>query len=126
MSINKIKAKFSNQTVGSWLNKMPNELEIDAIGLWQIIPAGTRNFCLAGEDLEQFTRRAIAAVLERGAVPARGIEGSGGRWRRTVEYGQTNAEIVNNIVSQWLDHSTREPDVGDVWFVLPKFIDEIL
>jgi hypothetical protein len=124
MKIDKIKSKFSNQTVRSWLKKMPNELEIDAIGLWQIIPAGVHNFGLSGNELEEFTQRAIIAILERGGLPAIGYNSAdGGGWKRAIEYGETNSEIVRNIVQKWLYEIGRKPEVDDIWFVKKEKID---
>ena len=123
MKIDKVKSKFSNQTVGTWLKKMPNELAIDAIGLWQIIPSGIHSYGFSGDDLEEFTRRALSAVLARGAVPVMGSNDPRIGWRHAKEYGSTNEIIIDKIVQEWLCDAEREPHVEDVWFIMPQHVN---
>jgi hypothetical protein len=124
MKIDNVRSKFSSQTVKSWLKKLPNELAIDAIGLWQVIPAGRRNFGLSGSDLEEFTRRALAALIDQGAVPVIGYNSpEGGGWKRVIEYGESKEQIVNGIVQKWLHELKREPEVDDLWFVKESEVD---
>jgi hypothetical protein len=115
MTIESIVNKFSPQTVESWLELMPNELEHDFVGLWQIIPQGVRGFGLSGPNLEQFTRRALNSLLDRGAIPMKGPTFS-----PDLRYGNRREEIVDNIVRVWLGEHSKEAGVDDVWFGLPE------
>lgn len=115
MNIDNIRSKhFPEETVQTYIELTPNELERDYVGLFEIIGEGKRSFSLSGPDLEEFTRRALAAVLDRGAVPV-----SGPNPDRELSYGTERNEIIDNIVKYWLYESDRDPDVGDVWFGVP-------
>jgi hypothetical protein len=123
MSIDNKRSRYSDQTVGDWLENMPNELDVDAIGLWQIIPTGTREFGLAGLQLEEFIERAVLAILDRGAVPVKGNSNPEIGWRRFNDYGISKREITDNLVRFWLYNANREPDVEDLWFIMPHYIN---
>lgn len=121
--IDNIRDRYFGQTVAEWLECMPNELPVDAVGLWQIIPQGRRGFGLDGDDLVEFTRRAIMALLERGARPVRSLDRSPG-WQRDHSYGETPDEIVDAVIVEWLAPGVGDPKVGDVWFATPdRYVD---
>ncbi|WYX25629.1 hypothetical protein WJ969_07865 [Achromobacter xylosoxidans] len=63
--------KYFGTPMSEWIARVPNELGVDAVGLWQIIPVGADHFGLSGAELEDFSRRCIVALLEKGAVPVR-------------------------------------------------------
>jgi hypothetical protein len=56
-------------SLSEWIERVPNELPADAVGLWQIIPAGIDSFGLAGAELESFAKRCIFALIKSGAKP---------------------------------------------------------
>ena len=51
---------------------VPNELPIDAVGLWQIMAAGRGGFELSGTELVEFVRLVLLALFEKGAKPVTG------------------------------------------------------
>ena len=52
--------------LSEWISLIPNELEDDAVGLWQIIPTLRKAFGLEGAELERAIREALAKLLARG------------------------------------------------------------
>ena len=52
--------------------QVANELAVDAVGMWQIVPGGRRGFGLKGEALTDYVRRCIAELLSHAAVPVIG------------------------------------------------------
>ncbi|WP_457152826.1 hypothetical protein [Mesorhizobium sp. P5_C1] len=104
-----------------WLENMPNELDRDAIGLWQIIPVGRHEFELTGEDLKTFTRVSLEKIFRRGGIP---VTGNMGKWVRDHRYGVSESEIIENIIEVWSVDSFAEPDVEDGWFALPELIED--
>lgn len=111
--------KFFGTTAEEWLKLMTNELESDAIGLWQIVPVGKYDFELDLSDLEEFTRSSLNMLMLKGAVP---VKGKDGLWVLEGKYGKNSEEIINNIISTWINTASPDPDVGDVWFTLPQFV----
>jgi hypothetical protein len=111
--------RFHGTSAADWIARVPNELEVDAVGLWQIIPAGRHGFGFSGADLEQFTREALSELLARGALP---VTGQDGVWVIEHRYGAKADEIIDNVVKKWLSEGMRDPDVGDVWFGLAAFL----
>jgi hypothetical protein len=57
------KDRFSGRPLSQWLAEIPNELEIDAVGLWQIIPRLRRDFGLEREGV-----RRIRTLSPRGPM----------------------------------------------------------
>jgi hypothetical protein len=109
----------------------PDELPIDAVGLWQIVPFGYEGFNLRGDDLVDFTRRCIMALLDRGAKPVRGDMSGTYDWVIQSQYGEVNDEIADSIIAEWLSYGDGEPkpakledgnnpaNPGGIWFGLP-------
>lgn len=97
--------------------RVPAELAVDAVGLWQVVAAGREGSDLAGNDLYNFVRQHIVALLEKGAKPVIGSADKMYFWV-VVDYGKTPDEIADAILMEW-QNSGREPDVGGVWFALP-------
>ena len=119
-----LRDKFYGQTVEEWIEKIPGELPIDAVGLWQIVSFAREGFELSGEELINVTRRSIAALLTKGAVPVVGAMDGVHFWT-PVSYGDTSEEICQAILTEWRN-SGRDPDVGDVWFALPHMLEATL
>src|SRR4051795_6106742 len=59
----------SGETLSEYIKQVANELPVDAVGMWQIVPGGRHGFGLEGEALTGYVRRCIAELLSRGAVP---------------------------------------------------------
>ena len=106
-------------SAGEWIALIPNELQVDAVGLWQIIPVGRHEFGFEGRDLEEFTRGALKGLLAKGAMPITGQEKV---WVVEPRYGTKSDEIIDKVVKTWLSEGMREPDVGDVWFGLTTVV----
>lgn len=108
--------KYNGMTLSDWIRACPNELDIDAVGLWQIVPTMCRSFGLSGGALDRAVRDTLHALLARGALPVVGSMSDGvGRWTYTPRYGKEASAIVEAVIAEW--HAMgRDPDVGDVWF----------
>lgn len=108
--------KYFGSTIDESVEKTPNELEIDEVGLWQVIPRGRDSFGLDGNDLIDFTRRHIIALVEWGGVPVIAL-------KHQPQYGVTAEEIAENIIAEWLESGGGDPDVGGIWFATPDRVD---
>lgn len=113
--------KYNGGKLNDWLKLFPNELDVDAVGFWQVVSTMCRGFGLSGSDLDQAVRDALHALLARGALPVVGSMSDGiGCWAYTPRYGEEASAIVEAVIAEW--HAMkRDPDVGDVWFALPHF-----
>jgi hypothetical protein len=120
-----LRDKFYGQTVEEWVEKLPGELPIDAVGLWQVVSFGREGFGLSGEELITVVRQGIAALLLKGAVPVVGAMDNIHIWTPVDYYGDTAEEISEAIIAEWRN-SGREPDAGGVWFALPHILEATL
>jgi len=107
--------KYFGLTTSEWVERIPNELEIDAVGLWQIIPVGKDSFELTGEELREFTKLAIIELLEHGAVPVRASKKKDELWVHQKQYGEQHEEIAESIITEW-EKNNIDPDVDGIWF----------
>jgi hypothetical protein len=107
-------------TIAEHIKTVPDELPVDAVGLWQIVPAGRYGFELSGSDLAEFVRRCVFALLERGAKPVVGGGGTGYDWILQPQYGEANEEIAATVVREWLSAGAGDSDPGGLWFALPS------
>ena len=99
---------------------VPNELEVDAVGLWQIVPCFKRDFGLQGAELERYVRQCISLLLERGAVPVWGNDNKDG-WQIWTGLSSHPGPTLEKVIEYW--HALgRDPDLGDIWFALPEFV----
>ena len=78
----------------------PNELDQDAVGIWQIVPDAEHAFGLSGDDLFEYVRRAVVALLDAGAVPVKFEDGSGYEWTHQKQYGVASDEISEAVVAE--------------------------
>lgn len=93
-----LRDKDDGMTVDEALDGMTNELAIDAVGLWQIVPAGRLRFGLSGDLLVEFVRRAIAIFLAKGAKPVTGATDYGHNWA-LLDFGDTPEAISDAIIA---------------------------
>jgi len=112
--------KNFGQTVIEYIQTVPGELPVDAVGLWQIVPAGREGFDLKGEDLAQFIRLCVFALLKHGAVPVTGGAGTEYDWLHEHRYGNTMDEIADAVVAEWMVSGAPDCDPGGLWFALPS------
>lgn len=104
-------------TVSEWIAKTPAELDVDAVGLWQIVNNGQREFGLEGAALADFVGRSVVELVKAGAQPVHALEGER-HWRTKAGYGEQPEEIADKVVAEWQE-SGRDPDVSGLWFALP-------
>jgi hypothetical protein len=99
-----------------------DELPIDAVGMWQIVPGARRGFDLEGDALTDYVRRCIAELLSRGAMPVVGGGKDGPHdWIVQPQYGSRPEEIIENVVREWLANGAKNEDPGGLWFALPQY-----
>ncbi len=111
--------KRTGETVDEYIAKIPNELAVDAVGLWQIVPVARDAFGLEGASLVDFIRRSLLALFARGAKPAMMRKGTG-RWIFR-DYGDTPESMATAIITEWQKLGCKDPEPFDsLWFVLPR------
>ena len=93
--------KRSGETMSDYIVQVANELPVDAVGMWQIVPGGRRGFDLEGDALTDYVRRCIAELLSRGAVPVFGGGPDGPHeWIVQRQYGSRPEEIIENVIRE--------------------------
>jgi hypothetical protein len=109
-------------TLSDYIVQVANELPYDAVGMWQIVPGGRKGFGFEGEALTDYVRRCIAELLSRGAVPVVGGGPDGPHeWIAQPQYGSELAEIIENVVREWLANGGKDEDPGGLWFALREY-----
>lgn len=116
-----LRHKYFDRPMSEWIRMVANELPIDAVGMWQIVPGGRHGFGLEGEALTDYVRRCIAELLSRGAVPVVGGGDTGYYWIEQKQYGSMPGEIIENVVREWLANGAKDEDPGGLWFALKKY-----
>lgn len=111
------KHPYDGTPLSSWIERVPNELPRDAVGLWQFIPALRESFKLEGKALEAAVAATVQALLERGAVPVRCGPKNGPEWVIDDAYSKDWGEIKAKVVKDWV-REDNEPGVDDVWFAI--------
>lgn len=116
-----IRDNDSGQTISEVIAHIPDELAIDAVGIWHIVPIGQGNFGLSGSELVSFMRRAIIALLDAGAVPVRAVPGSGYEWVRQKQYGDARDQIAEAVIEEWkaVPDNTIAQITHCPWFAKP-------
>ncbi len=109
-------------SLDEWLSRLPNELAIDAVGMWQIIPVLRQQFNLEGDELVEWTHRGILALIARGAVPVKGSDQTKG-WHQQHGYGATPQAMTETIIAEW-QLTGEDPEPYDsLWFALQSEIE---
>jgi hypothetical protein len=106
--------------LSEWINQLPAELPVDAVGLWQFVPEAREEFGFADEELIACVERAIHALLAHGARPVIGGAGTQHFWIEQTHYGTQPDEIVGNIIAEWRGWGLGNPTVSGLWFALPE------
>ena len=112
--------KIYGHTIAEHIETVSGELDVDAVGLWQIVPAGREGFRLENAELTEFVRQCILALLASGAKPVKGGGGTRFDWILQTHYGESDLEIANSIVGEWLEIGAGDVSPGGVWFALPS------
>jgi hypothetical protein len=123
-TMNQLRDRFYGCTIDEYVEKVPNELPVDAVGLWQIVSFGRQGFGLSGDELTDFVRRCLSGIFARGAKPVQGALDGIHVWT-LVPYGDRPAETIQAIVEEW-KASGHDPDPGGIWFALPHVYSETL
>ena len=66
--------KYYGDLLSDYIVQVANELPVDAVGMWQIVPGGRHGFGFEGDALTDYVRRCIAELLSaerRGAIRGR-------------------------------------------------------
>lgn len=112
--------RFSGTPLSVWIEQIPNELPADAVGLWQIAGPARHDFGLDGEALVSCVRRAVQALLARGARPVVGGGDTGFYWLPQLQYGSEPDEMADAVLREWQARGMPDEDQGGLWFALPE------
>jgi hypothetical protein len=116
---------MTGSTISDWISRMPNDIDDIGIGLTLVVMVGRHNFELEGDELIDFVRRSIYALLERGGKPRHWGSPSHPNRDIPLHYGNdTNEEIVEGVIADWLASGAGDLEWGDFWFALPDTIDD--
>jgi hypothetical protein len=112
-------------SIDDWFANFPEDIEDIGIGLCLIVMTGRHNFGLTGAELLDFVRRSIYALLEKGGKPRHWGSPSHPDRNIMLHYGNdTNEEIVEGVIAEWLASGGDDPEWGDFWFALPGTLDD--
>lgn len=120
---NEPREKRSGTPLSEYIERVANELPVDAVGMWQIVPGGRYGFDFEDKALTNYVRRCIAELLSRGAVPVVGGGDTGYYWIAQPQYGSKPDEIIENVVREWLANGAKDEDPGGLWFALPRMCE---
>jgi len=110
--------------MSEWIALTPSELSDIGVGLATIVQTGRYGFESEGEELVDFVRRSLYALVERGAKPRHWGSPSDPQRDIPLHYGSdSNAEIVEGVIADWLASGGGDLEWGDFWFALPGTID---
>lgn len=105
----------SELTLATSILGFVEELDDDAVSAFGIWSMGRYGFGLSGADLEEYIRRAIAALLDAGAVPVFCSEVSPDYFSPAEAFKGDEEEVIEKIVSAWKLQGS-DPDHGWLWF----------
>ena len=112
-------------TISEWISTLPNDIDDIGIGLTLVVMTGRHNFELEGDELIDFVLRSIYALLESGGKPRHWGSPSDPNRNIPLHYGNdTNDEIVEGVIADWLASGGGDLEYGDFWFLLPETLDD--
>lgn len=117
------KHRLYGTPVSEWI-KLVGELEVDAVGLWQIVTAGREGFRLEGAALDEFVRRSLLAHFAYGALPVRHVPGDPNVWTVQTAYGEKPESMADAIINEWINQGRPNPSAGDLWLALRRIADQ--
>ena len=117
--------KYEGFTPNEFIEDHLNELNEDAIGLWQFV-GDKLLFDFTDEELEEYLYIAIKRLIDIGAKP---VVMSSGKylWDIQTKYGNTPEEIANNIIKEWREKQNTENTIDDLnglWFATENVYSE--
>ncbi|WVT77635.1 hypothetical protein QM996_24720 (plasmid) [Sinorhizobium chiapasense] len=107
--------KYFGTPLSEWIERVPNELDMDAVGLWQVVETGRDGFELSGVDLRDFVLKCVQALLKSGAVPVFASTSSEKFWEKQLGYSDDADCAAREIVDEWTESGT-DPDQDGLWF----------
>jgi hypothetical protein len=117
--------KLYGSTIGEWHKFLPAHLDDIGVGLDAIVQTGRYGFGLGSSDLIDFIRKSIYVLLEHGAKPRHWGSLTHRNRNILLHYGSdTNDEIVEGVIADWLASGAGDLEWGDFWFALPGTIDD--
>jgi hypothetical protein len=119
------KHKLYGSSISDWLRFLPAHLDDIGVGMAGIVQTGRYGFELKNSELIEFIRKSLYVLLKHGAKPRHW--GSPSKPDRDFElhYGNdTNEEIVEGVIADWLASGAGDLEWGDFWFALPGTIDD--
>ncbi|WP_156386335.1 hypothetical protein [Aureimonas sp. Leaf454] len=94
--------------IGWWAYRARDEFET----LDGIIESGMRAFQFRGDDLVEFVRRSIYAMIDAGAKPFAGdIGGVAPDFYPTDRWGTTREEIADALITEWQKRGGGELEI---------------
>ena len=116
---------FYGSTVEEWVHYLPAHLDDIGIGLDAIVQAGRHGFELENAELVEFVRRSIRALVRSGAKPRHLSSRTHPERKVILHYGKnTEEEMVEGVIADWLASGAGNLEWGDFWFALPETFDE--
>jgi hypothetical protein len=109
-------------SVAEFVEALPYWTDSDGESLWHIVPGG-RTFGFKGGDLAEFVRLCVSRLLEAGAVPVRHADDGIFNWVEQTQYGSSNEEIADAIVTEWLETGGGNPEWHWLWFVTRRVLE---
>ena len=109
--------------MSEWI-ELVEELDIDAVGLWQVIREGRVGFKLEGPALEDFVRRSLLAHFFYGALPVRHVPGDPHMWTIQTAYGEKPEAMADAIILEWSLQGHPDPGLGDLWLATPQIANQ--
>jgi hypothetical protein len=113
------KHRFFGTPMSEWIAHV-GELDVDAVGLWQIIPCGREWFGLEGAELDDFVRRSLLAHFVYGALPVRHVPDDQNVWTIQTNYGETPEAMTDAIIAEWVVQGRPNPDLWGLWLATPQ------
>ena len=93
---------FYGETISEYINGVCFEAQCDGVAFAGILDQGRRGYGHEGEALLAFLRRVLTAMMEAGAHPVLGGNGTEYSWLVQKQYGERPAEIAENVVRAWV------------------------
>jgi hypothetical protein len=79
----RLRHKETGSTVEENAKAVASELEIDAVGLWQVVPDVRDGFGLEGDALDEVLRYHLLGDAGRGPTWCRSLDSQGRLWRHS-------------------------------------------
>lgn len=106
--------RYFDIPMNEWIQHLPNELDYDIVGMWQVVPVGQDSFRLNGESLISFTKKCLVALLSNGGKFVVDKNASQ-NWQDIQKLQGDSEQIADRIIHEW-QKLHREPDWYQFWF----------